>query len=444
MNTLKRRDLIKGILAASAVGAAPFNILKAGPSANGKLNIACVGVGRQGTGNAAALARLGNIVALCDVDAELAGKQIARRKELQKAKLWTDYRKMFDQVGKQIDAVCVATPDHNHFAISMHAIRNGKHVYCQKPLCHTVNEVRMLTEEAKKFKVVTQMGHQGHSSGSSAMIKDWGLAESIGPIRQVDAYSRKNYWTDKPIVKNSVAPKTLNWDLFLNRAEEIPFSSSYMNREWIRYRHFSGPVGDMAGHILDGAYYSLELGAPLSVRAEVETPAAAWSTPRSGVITLEFAARGKKPPVTMRYFLGGGTFPHPKHLDKKARGITSGSVLVGKDASIMIGSHSQGARIIPDAARKDTPKPPANAFRCKGRNHFENWTLACKGEDKAMSSFDYAGPLSEIIVLGDVALLHPGVTLNWDSKNMKITNNKAANACAFMKRLAPRDDMKWY
>ncbi len=444
MNTLKRRDLIKGVLAASAVGAAPFNILKAGPSPNSKLNIACVGVGRQGTGNASALSRLGNIVALCDVDHALAGKQIARRKELQKAKLWTDYRKMFDEVGKQIDAVCVATPDHNHFAISMHAIRNGKHVYCQKPLCHTVNEVRLLTEEAKKFKVVTQMGHQGHSSGSSAMIKDWGLADSIGPIRQVDAYSRKNYWTDKPIVKNSVAPKTLSWDLFLNRAEEIPFSSSYMNREWIRYRHFSGPVGDMAGHILDGAYYSLELGAPLSVRAEVETPPAAWSTPRAGVITWQFAARGKKPPVTMRYFLGGGQFPHPKHLDKKARGITSGSVLVGKDASIIIGSHSQGARIIPDAAAKDTPKPPAKAFRCKGRNHFENWTLACKGQDKAMSSFDYAGPLSEIIVLGDVALLHPGVTLNWDSKNMKITNNKAANACEFMKRLAPRDDMKWY
>ncbi len=444
MNTLKRRDLIKSILAASAVGAAPFNILKAGPSANSKLNIACIGIGRQGAGNASALARLGNIVALCDVDHELAEKQIARRKELQKAKLWTDYRKMFDKVGKQIDAVCIATPDHNHFAISMHAMRNGKHVYCQKPLCHTVNEVRLLTEEAKKLKVVTQMGHQGHSSGSSAMIKDWGLADSIGPIRQVDAYSRKNYWTDKPIAKNSITPKTLNWDLFLNRAENIPFSSSYMNREWIRYRHFSGPVGDMAGHIFDAAYYALELGAPLSVRAEVQTPPTPWSTPRGGVITWKFAARGKKPAVTMRYFLGVGLdFPHPKHLDKKARGITSGSVLIGQNASIMVGSHSQGARIIPDAAMKDTPKPPAAAFRCKGKNHFQNWTLACKGDDKAMSSFDYAGPLSEIIVLGDVALLHPGVTLDWDSKNMKITNHQAANACAFMKRLAPRDDMNW-
>jgi len=444
MNTLKRRELIKGILAASAVGTAPFSILRAGPSPNSKLSIACIGVGRQGAGNASALARLGDIVALCDVDESLAGKQIARRKELQKAKFWIDYRKMFDKIGKQIDAVCVATPDHNHFAISMAAMRRGKHVYCQKPLCHTVNEVRLLTEEAKKLKVVTQMGHQGHSSKSSAMIKDWGLADSIGPIRQVDAYSRKNYWTDKPIVKNSVAPKTLNWDLFLNRAEKIPFSSSYMNREWIRYRHFSGPVGDMAGHIFDAAYYALELGAPLSVRAEVQTPATPWSTPRSGVITWKFAARGEKPVVTMRYFLGGGIdFPHPKHLDKKARGITSGSVLIGENASIMVGSHSQGARIIPDAAMKDTPKPPAAAFRCKGRNHFENWTLACKGDDKAMSSFDYAGPLSEMIVLGDIALLHPGVTLEWDSKNMKITNHQAANACAFMKRLAPRDDMNW-
>ena len=445
MNSMKRRDVLKSILAASAVGAAPFNILAAGPSPNGKLNIACIGVGRQGTGNASALARQDNIVALCDVDHALAGKQIARRKELQKAKLWTDYRKMFDKIGKQIDAVCVATPDHNHFAISMHAMRQGKHVYCQKPLCHTVNEVRLLTEEAKKLKVVTQMGHQGHSSSSSATIRDWGLADSIGPIRQVDAYSTKNYWTDKPIAKGSVVPKTLNWDLFLNRAEDIPFSTSYMNREWIRYSHFSGPVGDMAAHILDPAYYALDLRAPLSVRAEVKIPAKPWSGPRGGVITWKFGARGKKPPVTMRYFLGTGIdFPHPKHLDKKAKGITSGSVLIGENASIMVGSHSQGAKIIPQAVMNETPKPPAAAFRCKGKGHFQNWTLACKGDDKAMSSFDYAGPLSEIIVLGDIALMHPGVTLNWDSKNMKITNNPAANKSLFMKRLAPRDDMKWY
>lgn len=445
MKSLKRRDFLKSVVTASVVGVAPFNILKAGPSPNSKLNIAGIGIGSQGSGNLSYLTRSNNVIALCDVDQERFGKCIANKKELHGIKLWNDYRVMFDKIGKDIDAVCIATPEHNHYTISMHAIRNGKHVYCQKPLCHTVNEVRLLTEEAKKYpKVITQMGHQGHSSRSSAMLRDWGLAESVGPIREVNAYSRKNYWTDKPLVKGSVIPKTLDWDLYLNRAEMIPFSTSYMNREWIRYSHFSGAVGDMAAHIFDPAYYALDLRIPLSVRAEVNTPAYPGSLPRSGVITWEFGARGKKPPVTMRYYLGADIeFPWPKHLEKNRKPITSGSVMVGENASIMAGSHSQGARIIPEAVMKETPRPPEKAYRCKGRSHFDNWTLAIKGEDKIMSPFEYAGPLSEIIVLGDIALLHPGKTLLWDSKNMKITNEEAADKSLFMRRIDPRDDIKW-
>ena len=446
MRSLKRRDFIKRTLAASTLGAASFNILKAGPAPSSKLNIACIGVGLQGSGNTDYLTRSNNVIAMCDVDKAWHARAIKNKKSLQGIKLWTDYQVMFDKIGKDIDAVCIATPEHNHYTISMAAIRRGKHVYCQKPLCHTINEVRLLTEEAKRQKnVVTQMGHQGHSSESSAMLRDWGLAESVGPIREVHAYSRKNYWTDKPVVKGSVVPDTLNWNLYLNRAEEIPFSTSYMNREWIRYTHFSGAVGDMAAHIFDPAYYALDLRIPLSVRAEVDIPAYPGSLPRAGVITWEFGARGNKPPVTMKYYLGEGIdFPHPKHLEKNRQGITSGSVLVGEHASIMAGSHSQGARIIPETAMKDTPRPPRRAFRCKGKTHFDNWTLACKGEDTAMSPFEYAGPLSEIIVLGDIALLHPGRTLLWDSKNMIITNDVAANKSLFMRRLAPRDNMDWF
>lgn len=442
---VKRRDFLKGVVAASAIGIAPFNILKAGPSPNGKLNIAGIGLGRQGSGNVEYLARKDNVIALCDVDEELVGKQIANKKNLQGIKLWKDYRVMFDKIGKDIDAVCIATPEHNHYTISMHAIRNGKHVYCQKPLCHTVNEVRLLTQEAAKYpKVVTQMGNQGHSSRSSAMLRDWGLAETIGPIREVHCYSKKNYWIDKPLVKGSVVPKTLDWNLFLNRAEMIPFSSSYMNREWIRYSHFSGAVGDMAAHIFDPAYYALDLRVPMSVRADVNTPAYPGSLPRSGVITWEFGSRGMKPPVTLKYYLGTDIeFPWPVHLEKGRTPITSGSVLVGDNASLMAGSHSQGARIIPEVVMKESPRPPAEAYRSKGGSHFDNWTLACKGEDKAMSSFDYAGPLSEIIVLGDIALVHPGKTLKWDSVKMKITNDDAADKSLFMRRIDPRDDMNW-
>ena len=445
MKSVKRRDVLKGALAGAAVGVAPFNILKAGASPNSKLNIACIGVGGMGSADAHTLTRTDNVIALCDVDVAWHRKRAGKFKSLSKIKLWTDYRVMFDKIGKQIDAVCIGTPEHAHYAISMYALRRDKHVYCQKPLCHTVNEVRLLTEEAGKHpKVVTQMGHQGHSSESSAILKDWGLAETIGPIREVHAYSRKNYWIDKPIAPSSAPPKTLNWDLYLNRAEKIPFSTSYMNREWIRYSHFSGAVGDMGAHILDPAYYVLDIRIPLSVRAEVKIPAMVGSVPRAGVVTWEFAARSKKPPVTVKYYLGPGIdFPHPKHLEKGRREITSGSVLVGADASLKAGSHSQGARIIPEAVMKDMPRAPKKAFRCKGRGHFANWTLACKGQDTAMSPFAYAGPLSEFIVLGDIALLHPGKTLLWDAKNMKITNDQAANNSIFMRRRAPRDDMKW-
>jgi len=440
MQSLKRRTFLKAALAATA---AP-TVLRAGAPPSRQLNVACVGVGRMGSADAHTISQLENVVALCDVDQAWHKQQAAKFDCLKGVKLWTDYRVMFDKIGKDIDAVHIATPEHAHFAICMYFIKRGKHVYCQKPLCHTVNEVRRLTEESTRHQVVTQMGHQGHSSSSSANIRDWALAGSVGEIREVIAYSRKNYWTDKPLAKPTDPPPTLDWNLYLNRAAMIPFSTSYMNREWIRYSHFSGAVGDMGAHILDGGYYALDLRVPLSVRADVPTPAYPGSLPKAGVITWQFAARGDKPPVTMKYYLGPDIeYPWPKHLEKNRKPITSGSVLVGEHASIRVGSHSQGARIVPESVMKETPRPPQKAFRCKGKSHFQNWTLACKGEDTAMSPFSYAGPLSEIIVLGDVALLNPGVTLQWDAEKRQVTNHEAANKSLFMRRPAPRDDMGW-
>lgn len=445
MAPINRRGFLKSGLALSAMAFGPVHILKSGESANKKLNVAVIGLGGQGTDNARMLTQTDNVIALCDVDADWCAKHAGKCAELKDLKLWTDYREMFDKIGKDIDAVCIATPEHVHYTIATFFIRRGKHVYCQKPLCHTVNEVRMLMAEAQKQpKVVTQMGHQGHSTESSAIMRDWALADTIGPIREVHAYSRKNYWVEKAPEPPSEPPKTLNWDLYLNRAEAIPFSTSYMNREWIKYSHFSGAVGDMGAHILDPGYYMLDLRVPSSVQAEVPVPAFPGSLPKAGVITWEFPARGDKPPVTMKYYLGPGIeFPWPRDLEKGRRGIDSGSVMVGEKASVMAGSHSQGARIIPEKVMQTLPRPEKKAPRCKGKNHFQNFTLACKGEDTALSSFDYAGPLSEIIVLGDVALLNPGRKLLWDSEKMRITNDEEADKSLFMRRLAPRDDMNW-
>ena len=286
------------------------------------------------------------------------------------------------------------------------------------------------------------MGHQGHSSPSSSNIYEWVRAGAIGPVKEVLAYSKKNYWTDKPIKQGCKCPDDLDWNLYLNRAGEIPFSSSYMNREWIRFSHFSGAVGDMGAHILDPAYYSLDLKVPLSVHAEVPSPAMKGSLPRGGIITWEFAARGDMPPVTMKFYLGIGIdYPKPRHVEKPSKSVmNSGSALIGEKGTILAGSHSQGGMITPEPLRKEVGKPNGKSYRSKGRDHFRNWTMAIKGEDKAMSSFDYAGPLSEIIVLGDIALLHPGKKLLWDAEKMKITNDEAANKSLFMRRLNPRDE----
>ena len=242
-------------------------------------------------------------------------------------------------------------------------------------------------------------------------------------------------------------PKGFDWNLFLNRAEMIPFNTGYINREWIRYSHFSGVTGDMGAHILDGAYYSLDLRVPLSVHAKIENPPGPGMLPKAGVITWEFGARGTMPPVTMTLHLGPEIpYPRPKHLEKgrTAPCMNSGSVIVGEHASVMVGSHSNNARIIPEEKMRSTPKPKEEAYRCHGVTHHQNWTNAIKGIDKeAMSSFDYAGPLSEIIVLGDIAMMHPNVKLMWDSKNMKITSHEAADKSMFMRRLNPRDDLNW-
>lgn len=445
---MKKRSFLKTTLATTAYGMAPFNILRAGESPNSKLNVAIIGCGRQGSSNARSLQNAGaNIVALCDVHESWHKKAIQKQKSLHGIKLWTDYRVMYDRIGKDIDAVCVATPEHNHYAISTFFIRRGIHVYCQKPLCHTMWETREIAKEAREHKVVTQMGNQGHSSQSSSNIYEWVREGAIGKVREVNTYMTKNYWTNQPVIKGSTCPRDLNWDLYLNRVPEIPYSESYANREWIRYNHFSGAVGDMGAHTLDAAYYSLDLKVPLSVRAEVDVPAKPWSLPPGGLITWEFGARGDMPPVTLRYYLGTANkkdLERPKHLEPKRKFDHGGnSYIIGETGTIMSRSHSQSGRIIPEVRMKEVGMPSGSSYRNQGKGHFGNFVLACKGTGKAMSNFEYAGPLSEMIVLGDIALMHPNRTLEWDAKNMQITNDEEANNSIFMRHENPRDAMSW-
>lgn len=444
MRGINRRGFLKATIAASAAGVAPFSILAGGPSPNSKLNLAGVGIGRMGSNNLRQLRGQHNIIGIADPDEAWNGRFYPDPK----VKRWRDYRRMFDEIGKEIDGVVTATPEHARFAVCMYFIRRGKHIYAQKPLVHTVNETRVLLEESRKHKVVTQMGNQGHSAESTARIRDWIKAGALGNVTEVIGYSRKNYWTRVKPVEGCTVPSTLSWDLWLNRAEEIPFSTSYMNREWIRYSHFSGVVGDMATHILDPANYSLELGPPVSVEAEVLEKHRGFpgSLPVAGVITWKFPARGTMPPVTMKYYVGPEIdYPRPKRLEegRDAPFMNSGSVMIGDKASMYAGSHSQSPRIFPEAAMKETPAPPRVSERNKGRGHEGNWTHAILNGGTAMSHFEYACPFTETLVLGDLALLNPGRKLLWDSENLKITNDEKANRDMFMRRIKPRDEMGW-
>ena len=205
---MKRRSFLKATLATTAISAAPFNILPAGAAPNSKLNIVGVGIGGMGARNLSALGGH-NIIGIADPDEAHSMK----RYRSTKVKRWRDYRRMFDDIGKGIDAVVTASPDHARFAICMYFIKRGKHVFAQKPLCHTVNEARLIYEESKKHKVVTQMGNQGHSTESTAQIRDWIKGGSIGKVTEVIGYSRKCYWTKVKPVVGSVIPKTLDWNL---------------------------------------------------------------------------------------------------------------------------------------------------------------------------------------------------------------------------------------
>ena len=355
---------------------------------------------------------------------------------------------MFDKIGKEIDAVMIATPDHARFAIAMAAIRRGKHVYAEKPLCHTVNEVRLLTEEAAKNpKIVTQMGNQGHSTCQRRADQRLGGSRGDRPgPGGARLLARRTTGPTSRSIEGSTIPDTLDWNLYLNRAGEVPFSESYMNREWIRYRHFSGSVGDMGGHTLDAGYYALGLTAPISVRAEVPVPATPWSMPRAGVITWEFPARGDKPPVTMKYYLGTDIeFPRPKHLDPD-RKDDRGRFLPGRRARIDPGRQPQPGRAAHLPRRCGRPRrrrpPPPSAARPATTPPTGLWPARARTRRCRPSTTRARSPRSSSSATSPCCI--PGATLNWDAAKMEITNHEAANKSLFMRRISPRDQLNWY
>jgi predicted dehydrogenase len=430
--SISRREFLGGAAAAAAFTIVPSHVLgqngQTPPSE--KLNIAGVGVGGMGHNNMNAV-NTENIVALCDVDFEKAAGIF---KEYPNAKQYKDFRVMLEKE-KNIDAVVVATPDHTHAVVAAMAMKMGKGVYVQKPLTHNVFEARRLTEIAREMKVATQMGNQGHSGEGIRLVCEWIWDGAIGPIREVHSWTNRPIWPqglDRPKEEPPVPP-TLDWDLFLGPAPYRPYHPAYHPWSWRAWWDFgTGALGDMACHILDPAFWALKLGYPVSVEAS-STKVNDESAPVASIIHYQFPERDGLPPVKLTWYDGGLMPQRPEELEPgRMLGDGDGGVLfVGDKGKIMCGCYGRSPRLIPESAMKEYKLPKKTIPRVAGDmgGHEQDWVRACKEPGKPSSSnFDYSGPLTEMVVMGNLAIRNQGMKLEWDGLNMKVTNCEKANA----------------
>ncbi len=438
MNTLNttgisRRDFLTG----ASVTAATFTFLPrhlvaaSGQSApSDKVNVAGVGVGGMGKNNINGC-NSQNIVALCDVDWDYSRDVF---KEYPKARKWKDYRRMLEEQ-KEIDAVIIATPDHSHACIAMEAMRRGKHVYVQKPMTHTVAEARLLTEAARKYKVVTQMGNQGHSGDGVRKICEWIWAGIIGEVKEAHAWTNRPVWPqgiDRPVDKPAV-PQDLDWDLWIGPAPMRPYHPAYHPFAWRGWWDFGcGALGDMACHVLDPVFAALKLKYPTSVEA-CSTPVNNETFPSGSIVRFEFPARESMPAVKLSWYDGGLKPDRPAELEENRPldQAASNVLLIGSKGVLRCGEYGDDPQLLPYARMREVKFPKETLPRIK-TSHEMNWIEAIKKNGQATSHFDYAGPFTEAVVMGNLALKRLGKRLMWDGDNMKFTNDDEANQYVHM------------
>lgn len=416
--------------AATASLAFPFVSSRNVLGANNRLNIASIGAGGKG-GVDIGYCKGENMVALCDVDDANAASTF---KSLPQAKRFKDFRKMLQEMDKSIDAVTISTPDHTHFHAAAMSMLLGKHVYLQKPMTHTVWEARQLTLLARKKKVVTQMGNQGHSEVSSRRLVELIRGGVLGDVSEV------HVWTNRPIWPQGMArpeaapiPATLDWDLWLGPAPYRPFHKGCVPFNWRAYWDFgTGALGDMGCHNMDLAFFALGLKDPEWVEAtssglNPET-APAWS-----IINYQFKGRGRNK-VRLSWYDGG---KKPDAALAKEKSLPdNGYILIGSKDTLFVpsywgrGSFLSGAKMEDFGSIKETLPRLAGADKDNDRAQHEEWIQACKGQGRALANFDYAGPMTESVLLGNVAL-RMGKRIEWDAKALKVTN--APEAAQYIK-----------
>ncbi len=426
MPVLNRREFLKSsIYAASAITIIPSHILGRGrqTSANDKLNIAGIGVGGMGL-NYLENAASENIIALCDVDDTYAAKAY---RTFPKARRYNDFRIMLEKE-KEIDAVMIGTPDHTHAIITMLALDMGKHVYCAKPLTRTISEARTLTEKAGNAGVATQVSMQSNASEDHRLLAEWIRDGAIGPVREVHIWSNRPIWPQglKRPEAAPATPPTLNWDLWIGPAPIRPYHPAYHPFKWRGWWDFgTGALGDMGCHGFDPIFRALKLGHPTNVEAS-STKLYPDTAPLASIVHYDFPARDDMPAVKLTWYDGGIEPERPRILEAgRKMGANYGGILfIGDDGMIMCGGIGDSPRIIPEKKMQEYTLPEQRIPRSIG--HYQEWIEACKGGEPAGCNFDYAGPLTEIVLLGNIAI-RTGKKILWDEKNLKITNDDAAN-----------------
>ncbi len=394
--------LAAGALAGSAAWASPHVNYK---SPNEKLDVGGIGCGGRGGADIDGVSGE-NVVALCDVD---ANNLAAMGQRFPKARRYADYRVMLE-TEKTMDGVTIGIPDHHHAPAAMMAMSLGKHVYCEKPLTHTVWEARQMAHAARKYKVMTQMGNQGHCGNGNRELCEMIWAGAIGQVREVHCWTDrcKGLWT-QGIVRppgSDPVPSTLNWDLWVGAAPMRPFVANWPNgtpgakpgavyvpNVWRGWWDFGcGPIGDMACHIMDGANWSLKLGPPTSVEVVHSTGATADMPPAASIIRFQFPARGELAPCSLTWYESG--LKPPKPPESEANELDgNGSLLIGDKGKILSGCYGENPRLLPESQMADYKRPPQTIPRVPGDSPHQDWIRACKGGPVPCSNFEYLRPL---------------------------------------------------
>ena len=516
MAKLSRRKFVADVgLTSAGLAIVPRHVLGKGLTApSDRLNVACVGVGGQGRTNLVNVVSQ-NIVALCDVDWDYAGKALDRlesdalnqqlrleaapttsagaggtppggeqggtsgttapapltplekarlrvqiegmrrlaNEQVPRAKRYRDYREMLDKE-KSIDGVIVATPDHMHASIALAAMDLGKHVYVQKPLTWSIAEARQLAKRAGETRVATQMGNQGHSWDDARKAIEYVWSGAIGEVREIHIWTNRplGYWPQgiprpealrpgEPLkwngpginarLANAMAgsfpvPDTLSWDLFLGPAPHVDYHPVYHPFNWRGWVDWGvGAIGDMGAHLIDHSMWALDLGYPTTVET-VSTPFNGACYPHATMTFYEFPARGNRPPVKLTWYDGGLLPPKPSELVGEELNKTGGALLVGSKGKLIHETYGRKPRLLPASLHDSFGQPNRRLARIPDENHEMNWADAAKGKTEPSCPFEYAAKLTEVMLLGVVAL-RAGRKIAYDAANMRVTNDDQAN-----------------